>query len=295
NRLRRVQVSYSAADTSALVRRAKELFTAQFLAERTDYGAQAPDPVFIIGLPRAGSTLVEQILASHSQVEGTMELPNIIAMISKLIGPPGKDPGTRYAAALTALTAARCRELGEQYLEETRIQRKLGRPLFIDKMPNNFLHTGFIHLILPRAKIIDARREPMACGFSLFKQHFARGQNFSYSLEDIGRFYSDYVDLMQHFDTVLPGRVHRVIHEALLEDTEGEVRRLLAYCGLDFEESCLRFYENERAVRTASANQVRRPISRSGVDQWRHFEPWLGPLREALGNVVEAYPKLLPF
>ncbi len=295
NRLRREQISYSADDTSGLVRRAKALFTPVFLAERAGYGTDAPDPIFIVGLPRSGSTLVEQILASHSHVEGTMELPNIIAMISRLIGRPGKDPGVRYAEALSALSAERCRELGEQYLAETRIQRKLGRPLFIDKMPNNFLHAGFIHLVLPRAKIIDARRHPMACGFSLYKQHFARGQNFSYALEDIGRFYRDYVDLMHHFDAVLPGRVHRVFHEALLEDTETEVRRLLEHCGLEFEESCLRFYENERAVRTASANQVRRPISRTGVDQWRHFEPWLGPLREALGSVAEAYPQIPAF
>ena len=290
NPLRRDQIHYSAADTSALVARAKALFTPQFLAERSGFGADAADPIFIVGLPRSGSTLVEQILASHSRVEGTMELPNIISMVSKLISRSPTDPGAGYAAAFAELTSARCRELGEQYLEETRIQRKLGRPMFIDKMPNNFLHTGFIHLILPRAKIIDARRHPMACGFSLYKQHFARGQNFSYSLEDIGRFYRDYVELMSHFDAVLPGRVHRVIHEDLLADTESQVRSLLAHCGLEFEESCLRFYENERAVRTASANQVRRPISRSGVDQWRHFEPWLAPLKDALGNVVEAYP-----
>jgi tetratricopeptide (TPR) repeat protein len=295
NRLRREQISYSAADTSALVGRAKALFTPQFLAERAGYGAYAADPIFIVGLPRSGSTLVEQILASHSRVEGTMELPNIIAMVSRLIGRPAKDPGTRYATALAELTAERCRELGEQYLEETRIQRKLDRPFFIDKMPNNFLHTGFIHLILPHAKVIDARRHPMACGFSLYKQHFARGQNFSYSLEDIGRYYRDYVELMAHFDAVLPGRVYRVIHEELLADTESQVRSLLAHCGLEFEESCLRFYENERAVRTASANQVRRPISRSGVDQWRHFEPWLAPLRDALGNVLETYPRIPRF
>jgi tetratricopeptide (TPR) repeat protein len=295
NRLRREQISYSAADTSALVERAKALFTPQFLAERAGYGADAADPIFIVGLPRSGSTLLEQILASHSRVEGTMELPNIIAMVSKLVGQPAKDPGTRYATALAELTAGRCRELGQQYLEETRIQRKLGRPYFIDKMPNNFLHTGFIHLILPRAKIIDARRHPLACGFSLYKQHFARGQNFSYSLDDIGHYYRDYIELMAHFDTVLPGRVYRVIHEELLADTEAQVRSLLAHCGLDFEDSCLRFYENERAVRTASAQQVRRPISRAGMDQWRHFEPWLAPLRETLGNVVEAYPALPAF
>jgi tetratricopeptide (TPR) repeat protein len=295
NRLRHEQLSYNAADTSAVVARTKARFTREFLAARDGYGYEAPDPIFIVGLPRAGSTLVEQILASHSQVEGTMELQNIIAMVSKLIGRAADDVANRYEQALAGLTLERCRELGEQYVEETRIQRKLGRPLFIDKMPNNFLHTGFIHLILPRAKIIDARRHPMACGFSVFKQHFARGQNFSYALEDIGRFYRDYVELMAHFDAVLPGRVYRVIHEELLTDTESQVRSLLAHCGLEFEESCLRFYENERAVRTASANQVRRPISRSGLDQWRHFEPWLAPLRVALGDVVDAYPGVPAF
>jgi predicted Zn-dependent protease len=295
NRLRAEQLSYSAAATSALVAVSKTLFTPEFFSARAGWGATAPDPVFIVGLPRAGSTLIEQILASHSQVEGTMELPNIFSMAGKLVGRGSEDLDARYAAAIAALSAQQCRALGEQYLEETRIQRKTGKPLFIDKMPNNFLHLGFIHLILPQAKIIDARRHPMACGFSLFKQHFARGQNFSYSLGDIGRYYCDYVELMAHYDGVLPGRVYRVIHERLIEDTEAQVRALLAYCGLDFEESCLRFYENERAVRTASAQQVRRPISRAGVDQWRHYEPWLGPLREALGPALEAYPAVPGF
>jgi predicted Zn-dependent protease len=295
NRLRAEQLSYSAAASSTLVAVSKTLFTPQFIAARAGWGAAAPDPIFIVGLPRAGSTLIEQILASHSQVEGTMELPNILSMAGKLIRKGSEDLDARYAAAIAALSAQQCRALGEQYIEETRIQRKTGKPLFIDKMPNNFLHLGFIHLILPQAKIIDARRHPMACGFSLFKQHFARGQNFSYSLGDIGRFYRDYVELMAHYDTVLPGRAYRVIHEQLIEDTEAQVRALLAYCGLDFEESCLRFYENERAVRTASAQQVRRPISRAGVDQWRHYEPWLGPLRQALGPVLEAYPAVPGF
>ena len=295
NRLRRAQVHYVADDITNLVRASCELFTPAFFAERAGLGCDAPDPVFIVGLPRAGSTLVEQILSSHSRVEGTMELPNVIAMVSKLVGRLPQHAEGRYAAALAEVPAGRWRELGEQYLDETRIQRKTARPLFIDKMPNNFLHLGFIHLMLPNAKLIDARRHPMACGFSLYKQHFARGQNFSYALEDIGRYYRDYVALMAHFDAVLPGRVHRVVHERLLEDTEGEVRSLLAYCGLEFEDACLRFYENDRAVRTASAQQVRQPISRSGVDQWRNFEPWLGPLRDALGPVLEAYPEAPAF
>jgi hypothetical protein len=173
-------------------------------------------------------------------------------------------------------------------LSQTRIQRKRGAPFFIDKMPNNFQHIGLIHLALPNAKIIDARRHPLGCCFSGFKQHFARGQHFSYSLEDIGRYYRDYVELMEHFDEVLPGRVHRVLYERMIDDTENEVRRLLAYCGLPFEAQCLRFHENERAVRTASSEQVRTPIYREGVDHWRHYEPWLGPLKAALGPVLDA-------
>jgi predicted Zn-dependent protease len=290
NRLRREQLSFSADEVSALVSRSKALFTTGFFHERSGYGAGAPDPIFIVGLPRAGSTLIEQILASHSAVEGTMELPNIIGMAGKLRARGGKGEERGYPAVLASLGAADCRAMGEQYIADTRIQRKTDKPFFIDKMPNNFLHLGLIRLVLPNARIIDARRHPMACCFSVFKQHFAKGQNFSYSLEDIGRYYHDYVELMSHFDAVLPGRVHRVIHEALIEDTEAEVRRLLAHCGLPFEEACLRFYENERAVRTASAQQVRKPISREGVEQWRHFEPWLGPLKAALGPVLDAYP-----
>jgi hypothetical protein len=186
--------------------------------------------------------------------------------------------------------SAALRELGEQYIERTRIHRKTGRPFFIDKMPNNFLHIGMIHLVLPNAKIIDARRHPLACCFSNFKQYYARGQRFSYGLADMGHFYRDYVELMAHFDEVLPGRIHRVIYERMVEDTETEVRNVLAYCGLPFEPDCLRFYENERAVRTASSEQVRQPIYRDGIDQWQHYEEWLDPLKAALGTVLDAYP-----
>ena len=290
NRLRREQISYSAEHTSALVRRSRSLFTAEFFAARSGHGSQAPDPIFIVGLPRAGSTLIEQILASHSAVEGTMELPDILVIAGKLRGPQTDPDESRYPAVLADLGAGECRALGEQYLESTRIQRKTDKPLFIDKMPNNFLHLGLVHLILPNARIIDARRHPLACCFSAFKQHFARGQNFSYSLDDIGRYYRDYVELMGQFDEALPGRIHRVIYETLIEDTEAGVRRLLAYCGLPFENACLRFYENERVVRTASAQQVRKPIFREGVDHWRNFEPWLDPLKTALDWVLPAYP-----
>ena len=191
---------------------------------------------------------------------------------------------------MAKFTGEELRAFGEQYLSQTRIQRKTDRPFFIDKMPNNFAHVGLIHLMLPNARIIDARRHPLGCCFSCFKQHFARGQNFTYDLAELGRYYSDYVELMDHFDAVLPGRVHRVFYENMVEDTEGEVRRLLEYCGLPFEEGVLRFHENQRAVRTASSEQVRRPIFREGMEQWRHYEPWLEPLKQALGPVLMKYP-----
>ena len=286
NRLRRATAAYDPRQNRSHVERSKALLTSDFFAARADFGSDAIDPIFIVGMPRAGSTLIEQVLASHPQIEGTAELPDIIAMARRLGGRKPAEKESLYPEALAELSAAQCRELGEQYLHQTRIQRKQGTPFFIDKMPNNCMHVGLIHLILPRARIIDARRHPMACCFSGFKQHFARGQNHTYSLEDIGHYYRDYVELMQHIDASLPGRVHRVIYEHMVEDIEGEVRRLLAYCGLDFDPACLRFYENRRPVRTASAQQVRQPIYRDGVDQWRHFEPWLGPLRAALGDLA---------
>ena len=290
NTLRLDTVPYSHALTSNRLRRAREIFTREFYAQRAGYGASAADPIFIVGLPRSGSTLLEQILSSHSAVEGTMELPEIISMTRGLRRQAGPGPNATYYDALATLDADAVRVLGEQYIERTRIQRKTAAPMFIDKMPNNFVHVGLIHLALPNARIIDARRHPLACCFSCFKQHFARGQNFTYSLQDIGRYYADYVELMAHFDAVLPGRVHRVIYETLVDDTEAEVRRLLEYCGLPFEEGCLRFFENDRPVRTASSEQVRKPIYRDGIDHWRHYEPWLQPLKTALGPVLDAYP-----
>jgi hypothetical protein len=280
-------VQFDAGRLRELIERTRAFFTPQLLAARAGQGAPQPDPIFIVGLPRAGSTLVEQILASHSEVEGTMELPDMPSIAMEV----GSGAGAgRYPEALAGIDAAGLRALGERYLEATRIQRKLGRRHFIDKLPNNFLHTGLIHLILPNACIIDARRHPLGCCFAAFKQHFARGQNYTYDLAELGAYYRGYVELMAHFDTVLPGRVHRVIYEQLVEDTEGEVRRLLDYCGLAYESACLRFYENERAVRTASSEQVRSPIYREGVDQWRAYEEWLGPLKDALGPVLQAYP-----
>ncbi|MEP6484786.1 MAG: sulfotransferase [Rudaea sp.] len=282
NALRLKKVPYSADETTRRLERVRQLYTADFFRERAGAGNSDMAPIFIVGLPRAGSTLIEQILASHSLVEGTMELPEITSL-TRALKLSGDTKSSTYHDALARLKPHELRELGEQYLERTRIHRKSNRPFFIDKMPNNFAHIGLIHLALPNAKIIDARRNPMACCFSSFKQHFARGQNFSYSLTDVGRYYRDYADLMAHFDAVLPGRIHRVHYENMVADTEREVRALLNYCGLPFDPACLRFFENDRPVRTASSEQVRRPIYRSGVDHWQHYEPWLGPLRTALG------------
>lgn len=295
NALRRRLIRYDADDNAAHVERSRRLFTREFFAARKGSGFHAPDPIFVVGLPRSGSTLIEQILASHSQVEGTQELADI-TMIARMVGRrTTRSEVSAYPRALEKFSPDELRTLGERYLESTRIHRKTDRPYFIDKMPNNFAHVGLIHLILPNAKIVDARRHPLGCCFSGFKQHFARGQAFTYDLAEIGRYYRDYVELMAHFDAVLPGRVHRVFYERMVEDTEGEVRRLLDHCGLPFEESVLRFHENPRAVRTASAEQVRRPIFREGLDQWRHYEPWLGPLVAALGPVLTAYPEVPEF
>lgn len=289
NRIRRAQIQYRAEKTTVLVERCKALYTREFFVERNGTGAAAGDPIFVVGMPRAGSTLVEQILSSHSQVEGTMELSHLIDLARTLEASttPG---GCEYPASLAALDGEQLRRLGEEYLRRASAHRKSDAPLFIDKMPNNWLHVGLIALALPNARIVDVRRHPLACCFSVFKQHFAKGQHFSYDLDDLGRYYRDYVELMDHIDQVLPGRVHRVHYESLVEDIEGEVHRLLAYCGLSFEDACLRFYENTRAVRTASSEQVRRPIFREGLDQWRKYEPWLEPLKTTLGGVLDTYP-----
>jgi len=279
NRRRRALIDYDPDELTASVDRKLQLFTPEFFAEREGWGCEADDPIFVVSLPRSGSTLIEQILASHSRVEGTTELPDIGALATRV--------GTRNMAALNA---DEVRTLGEEYLDRTRIQRKTDRPRFVDKMPNNWAHVGFIRLILPKATIIDARRHPLGCCFSNFKQHFARGQTFTYDLGEIGRYYADYVRLMGHFDRVLPGYVHRVFYEAMVDDTDAQVRALLDHAGLAFDPACLRFHETDRAVRTASSEQVRRPIFREGVEQWRNFEPWLGPLKHALGTLVEEYP-----
>ena len=280
NALKRAQTRYDADTMSAELAKQREFCTRGLFASHARAGHKAPDPIFILGLPRAGSTLLEQILASHSQVDGTLELPDILALAHRLRG--RKAGQSRYPQVLHDLSAEQLETFGKQYIENTAIHRQ-GAPFFIDKMPNNFRHIGLIHLILPNAKIIDARRAPMDCCFSGFKQLFAEGQEFTYGLTEIGRYFADYVDMMQHWDEVLPGRVLRVQHEDVLDDPEGQIRRMLDYCGLEFEEACLNFHQTDRAVRTASSEQVRKPINRAGQGAWVPFDPWLGDLRAVLG------------
>ena len=294
NRRRRLELPYDADQTTRHLDRSKCLLTQEVLQKMSGCGEPAQDPIFVVGLPRAGSTLIEQILASHPLVEGTMELPDITSISADLSGRHGTAnaawDGAGYLPQLLASSPDDLRALGRRYLEGTRIQRKTSRPYFIDKMPNNFAHIALIHLILPNATIIDARRHPMANCFSAFKQHFSRGQGFSYDLVELGRYYRDYVLLMEHYDAILPGRVHRVYHEQLLQEPESTIRALLKYCGLEYDAGCLSFHDNPRAVRTASSEQVRRPLNTHGVDTWRNYEQWLGPLRQALGDVADRYP-----
>jgi tetratricopeptide (TPR) repeat protein len=279
NSLRRKYHPHQADELSRTVDRCIAQFTPQVLT--SPGGSDASDPIFIVGMPRAGSTLVEQILSSHSKVEGTSELPDIPA-IARRRG--------NYPASAIELSAEERRDAGNEYLKRTAVQRRTDRPFFIDKLPNNWLFVPFIQRVLPNAKIIDARRHPLGCCLSNFRQHFARGQDFTYDLGDLGRYYSDYVRLMAHIDAVLPGRVHRVIYERMIDDTESEIRALLDYCGLEFEPACLSFYETDRAVRTPSSEQVRRPIYRDATEEWQRYETHLDLLKQSLGPVLDAYP-----
>ena len=283
NRLKREELKYEPQRLTDEMQRQRDHVTAALLDRFAGAGCAAADPIFIVGLPRAGSTLLEQILASHSQVEGTMELPNILALSHRLDHRRMRNEEPEYPANLDELTAEELTGFGEAFIADTRIYRKQGLPFFIDKMPNNFRHIGLIHLILPNAKIIDARRSAMGCCFSGFKQLFAEGQEFTYGLAEVGRYYRDYVDLMDHWDRVLPGKILRVRYEDVVADLDTQVRRLLDHCGLPFEAACLNFHQTERAVRTASSEQVRQPIFKSGVDQWENFSPYLDPLRGILG------------
>ena len=281
NALRLRSQRYRPGDITRAVDRSIAAFTRQAFAERSN-GCEASDPIFVVGMPRAGSTLIEQILSSHSMVEGTSELPDIPLL--------AREAGS-YPEAVLKLDEPHRRSIGEQYLRRAGVQRRTAKLFFIDKLPNNWLYVPFIQLILPNAKIVDARRHPLACCFSNFRQHFARGQAFTYNLEDLGRYYADYLRLMAHLDDVLPGRVHRVIYERMVEDTETEVRALLDHCGLPFEPACLEFYRTDRAVRTASSEQVRQPIYRDATEEWRAYEAHLQPLRVALGDAIERWDR----
>lgn len=289
NSFKRSQSRFISEDLTAEFKAQAEVFSQGFVQKHTDSGFDAPDPIFIVGLPRSGSTLLEQILASHSKIDGTMELPNILSLAQKLRRGDKMSGTSHYPSMLKTIDAKSLRSFGEAYINDTRVHRAQA-PFFIDKMPNNFRHIGLINLILPNAKIIDARRHPMGCCFSAFKQLFHEGQEFSYGLKEVGTYYKDYVDLMDHWDEVLPGKVLRVQYEEVVADLETQVRRILDYCGLDFEESCVSFYQTDRAVRTPSSEQVRQPIYKSGVEQWKNFEGNLDPLKQALGPVLKRYP-----
>ena len=291
NRLRAETSTHDADAVSRHVDKSIALFTPEFFSARAGTGEPASDPILVLGMPRAGSTLIEQILDSHRDIEGVSELPELTGLANWL----GNSQyagfvDTPYLEKLAGLAAAELKRLGRAYIWNSGLKRRTMKPYFVDKMPNNWLHLGLILSILPNAKIIDARRHPLDCSVSNFRQFFAKGQDFSYNLTDMGRFYADYVRMMAHFDRILPGRIHRVIHEDLVADPEPEVRRMFDYLNIPFDDACLRFYENKRAVGTASSEQVRRPINREGVDQWRRFDPWLGELRQALGPIVDAYP-----
>ena len=285
NALKKSESRYRPEPVERNARMQAAVCSREFFEARQGVGCPRPDPIFIVGLPRSGSTLLEQILASHTEVEGTMELADIPRLVHRLQGREYQEANPRYPGVLAELTAEQLRGFGEKYLADTQVYRT-GKAFFIDKMPNNFRHIGLIHLMLPNAKIIDARREPMACCFSNFKQLFAAGQEFTYSFEDIARYYRSYIELMAHWDRALPGKVLRVQHEAVVEDLEGNVRRILEFCGLAYQPQCVEFYKTERSVRTASSEQVRRPIFKEGLDQWRNFEPFLAPLKAALGPLA---------
>lgn len=283
NALKRPTISYDPDWLGAQTEKIKALFTREFFDARTETGCRSAESIFVVGLQRAGSTLVEQILGSHSAVEATAELPDITLMAEQL------SEATSYPDMLATLDGAALQKLGESYLDTTRFRRRRGRPRFVDKNPYNFLHIGLIHLILPNAAIIDVRRHPLACCWSNFSAHFEMGALFAYRFGELGRAYADYVDVMAHFDAVLPGRIHRVIYEELVADPEKEIRRLLAHLDLPFEEACLAFHANARAMDSVSSEQVRRPIYRDALEQWRNYEPWLGPLKSALGPALDTW------
>ena len=289
NATMRLRIPYDPNSVTKLITGSRELFTPEFFRSRSGAGCKAADPIFVVCLPRSGSTLIEQILSSHSAIEGVGELPYITSIAKRLGEKEGRELGIDYPQILGTLDPAALSAFGEEYLERVRAHRKLGRPFFVDKKPPNFFHVGLIHSILPNAKIIDARRHPVACSLSMFRQYFNKARPRQ---AELGRLYREYVELMAHFDSVLPGKIHRVIYEDMVANPDTEVRRLLDYLGLPFEEGCLRFYETRRSVLTPSSEQVRKPISGEAVDHWRNYEPWLGPLIESLGPVLTAYPSV---
>jgi tetratricopeptide (TPR) repeat protein len=295
NAARRLQSSYNPATTAAQVAKGKALFTPDFFRRRAGCGSSARGPIFIVGMQRAGTTLLEQILASHSLVEGAGELPNLRFIARRLEDDIGQRFGIDYPGVLAHVEAREFRKLGEQVLEDTLPRRPLGRPFFVDKDPFNFWHIGLIHLTLPNAKIIDMRRHPLGCCLSNFTTIFLHGLAHTYRLGDLGAFYTAYVEMMAHFDRVLPGRVYRLFYENLVGNPEMEIRRVLEYLELPFEASCLQFHDNRRPVNSASSEQVRMPIYDEALDHWRHYEPWLGPLKVALGPVLDFYPAVPPF
>jgi tetratricopeptide (TPR) repeat protein len=290
NAAMRLRLPHNPAKITRQVEQTKALFTKEFLKSRGGAGCEAVGPIFVVGLPRSGSTLIEQILSSHAEIEGTEELPYIGSIAREIERQQGKPDGLTYPEVLKLPSPALFSAFGEEYLARAAVHRKLNRRFFIDKEPPNWFHVGLIHLLLPNARIIDARRHPAACCFSMFKQYFSSKPRPR--LAELARFYRDYVELMAHFDRVLPGKVHRVIYEEIVADPEREIRRMLDYLGLPFQESCLQFHESSRAVRTPSSEQVRRPISTDAVDHWRNYEPWLGPLISGLSTVFTAYPNV---
>jgi len=287
NQIRASRLAPAQSDVTSHVDAAIRMFTKGFFAARKGTGCSEPGPIFVLGLQRSGSTLIEQILASHPMIEGVAEL-QVLDQLWFGLGRAGADP----FAAVEKLSAAALRDLGAEYLDRTRAFRLTDRPFFVDKQAGNWLNIGFIKLILPNARIIDTRRHPMACGFSNFRQYYDSGVFFSYSLESIGRCYANYLRLMNHFDDVLPGTVRHVLNERLIDDPCGEIRRLLDHVGVPFDAACLEFHKTRRAVHSASSEQVRRPINRDGVDYWRNYEQWLGPLESALGDALHNWDKL---
>lgn len=294
NAIRRLSIAHDPDTLTAYVAGAKRVFRPELFARLADSGNDSRQPIFLVGMMRSGSTLVEQILASHSLVEGTRELPEMAA-ISRQLQEQASRADEAYPQCLETIEAGVLQELAARYIDRARAHCRLGRPFFVDKMGANFVHVGLIRLLFPRARIVDVRRHPLACGFSIFAQYFPEGQNNTFRLAEIGRHYRDYVELMAHFDRLLPGAVHRLFYEDLVANTEAEIRRLLCYLELPFEKDCLDFHRTKRAVATVSAEQVRLPIYGSALERWRSYEPWLGPLKTALGPVLDRYPLVPEF